>query len=675
MQIKVHRCDDDTLPQLLGLPSQQIAPFISLLSSIGRVFSLDNQRFILNPSHLIEFIRPLVHHRPLSMWNARAPAECCVYCDDVGKHDELRGYLRDLGAKSGDAADGIIARLNRKLLPFVSSSMLPLRMSWSLIEDQTLQRAVLKLLQDCYIISPFLADADSFYVPARLLDFDEDDSFANDSASPECSCRLLFAFPTRSMPFLAALFCIMSSSCASFLHFTVSRTSVRVSKANSFCNIKVQTCHQCFIDLHGACRQLPNGLDGNSFPYILHVCANNFSLFAFAVQSIDKVLQRGIAGFRFESWVLLPASPSPIWGLLEAYKYSSIWNSSRSVPKFLSHVLRGKVTDELPLAQISRSARRFTIEEVFPRSCSVFLSHTSQGVNDGTIECVKLLKQELESLTFHSVWFDENDMGSTSNFYDKMLHGIVQCSLFIVALTPQYFLRPNCLIELDLALRLGKEIVVISMHPSVQFSAAHEFKNRSIYMRSSFATQRAQISRLSEYRLLPRVQALFDAVVLANNALDCFWSFCPWTSTSPCWKDVLSPHGGNAAAQTFREIVSAMCTQKGLYRDFAPAAAHHAFFCSPSDFEPQKVSGDSDLLMQRLFPRLQQDIIKKSLSQTDWERFYENLMNAAVWAISEDDIVEFAKTQGSASALGDWKKQTLEKFCMPRQLMVAIQCL
>ncbi len=55
------------------------------------------------------------------------------------------------------------------------------------------------------------------------------------------------------------------------------------------------------------------------------------------------------------------------------------------------------------------------------------------------------------------------------------------------------------------------------------------------------------------------------------------------------------------------------------------------------------------------------------------EHFYENLMNAAVWAISEDDIVEFAKTQGTASALEDWKKKTLDNFCMPRDLTVAIQ--
>ncbi len=297
-------------------------------------------------------------------------------------------------------------------------------------------------------------------------------------------------------------------------------------------------------------------------------------------------------------------------------------------------------------------------------------------MNDGTVECVKLLKQDVESLTFHSVWFDDNDMGSTSNFYDKMLRGIVQCSLFVVALTPQYFLRPNCLIELDLALRLGKEIVVISMHPSVQFRAAHAFKNESIYMRSSYANQP---SRLTEYRLLPRVQVLFDAVVLANNALDCLWPFRPWMSASARWKDVLPSNGGNVAAQTFRDTINVLCTQKGLFQDFAPAVAHpaaqHAAFHSTADFEPQKVCDDSDLLMHRLFPRLQQRIIKNSVSQQEWEHFYENLMNAAVWAISEDDIVEFAKTQGSASALVDWKKKTLDNFCMPRELTVAMQCL
>jgi hypothetical protein len=295
-------------------------------------------------------------------------------------------------------------------------------------------------------------------------------------------------------------------------------------------------------------------------------------------------------------------------------------------------------------------------------------------VNDGTIECVKLLKQDVESLTFHSVWFDDNDMGSTSNFHDKMLRGIVQCSLFVVALTPQYFLRPNCLIELDLALRLRKEIVVISMHPSVQFDAAYAFKNGSIYMRSSHAQQP---SRLTEYRLLPRVQALFDAVVLANNALDCLWPFRPWTSASARWKDVLPSNGGNVAAQTFRDTVNVLCAQKSLFQDFAPAAAQaaaqHAAFHSTADFEPQKVCDDSNLLMQRLFPRLQQGIVKNSVSQQEWDHFNENLMNAAVWAISEDDIVEFAKTQGPASALVDWKKETLDNFCMPRELTVAIQ--
>jgi hypothetical protein len=133
-----------------------------------------------------------------------------------------------------------------------------------------------------------------------------------------------------------------------------------------------------------------------------------------------------------------------------------------------------------------------TRSDVFPRTCSTFLSHAYEG--DGTSRFTDLLKDFIERRFICSVWYDKSEMHDTSEFFDEMKIGLQEASTVIICLTPLYMTRPNCLRELRWALDLRdyesnvskeqkRRIHILALHPMMTHAGRQVvISNRCVFL-------------------------------------------------------------------------------------------------------------------------------------------------------------------------------------------------
>jgi hypothetical protein len=233
------------------------------------------------------------------------------------------------------------------------------------------------------------------------------------------------------------------------------------------------------------------------------------------------------------------------------------------------------------------------LTDLFPRTCSIFLSHVYEG--DGTSHFTDMLKDFLERRFICSVWYDKNILGEHNEFHVEMKKGLCEASSVIICLTPLYLTRPNCLRELRWALDLKEayakgpqsralKICILPLHPAMTFAGRQVIKEHRCVMLpkhedTSFPRSEDQVV----------VHFLSDeALALLNRieAMGCFNDFIdamPWRSDFDDWtQDVpefdlsysgevprnVSDFVKNSKAKLVQHLMDAFCNNGQFSKSF-----------------------------------------------------------------------------------------------------------
>ena len=337
-------------------------------------------------------------------------------------------------------------------------------------------------------------------------------------------------------------------------------------------------------------RMLTKGLQENTQTELsakaaamLHLCCSkrDSALFRFCVEGVEEVLQSWYPDFRQDIFM------------------------SCYVPDDLNSQHYRVYVPLLPIFDQNANKslagdRHLPPAKLFPRTCSIFLSHAYEG--DGTSQFTDMLKEFIERRFICSVWYDKSNMDEASEFKKEMQTGLSVASSIIICLTPLYMTRPNCLRELKWALDLRDhhaksskggppipKICVLALHPSMTFAGRQTvLKHRCVFLPKSQdnATPRSEdqviAHMLSEHAI--QLLAKLDDRGIYNDFIDAM----PWRSDFEDWShDVpeldlsFSEHAPVSVADFFQNSTSKSVRE--LLTTFSASSTAPDFKNSPLD--------------------------------------------------------------------------------------------
>jgi hypothetical protein len=263
---------------------------------------------------------------------------------------------------------------------------------------------------------------------------------------------------------------------------------------------------------------------------ILHVsCSKNDSaLFRFCIEGLEQVLKAWYPDFSKDVY-------------MSCFVPDLDFKSFFGMQMPLSRIFDQNACKRLSL----ENDRHVALNDLFPRTCSIFLSHVYEG--DGTSHFTDMLKDFLERRFICSVWYDKSTFGEHNEFHEQMKRGLYEASSVIICLTPLYLTRPNCLRELRWALDLrdaytkgpqsrNLKICILPLHPALTFAGRQAIKEHRCVMLPMY--QDTSTPR-SEDRVIVHVLS-DEALTLLNRleAMGCFNDFIdamPWRSDFADW--------------------------------------------------------------------------------------------------------------------------------------------
>ncbi len=485
-----------------GVSDDELWSVIEFWSLVGRIFVHESQ-VVRDPSTLIALLKPLLHHQPLQMMRlpvyqsllveaslqrADTRAELSSLLNRLQTNDELPLQLLDhlIAWKdlSGDQRSSMLAFFERSRLLCRVKQQPDVRLMTSRVRAKPhLTEAVGRVTAGAAYHALYLLPLNHIAIIAHLQ-------------STVCSLRLEYV-NLENVLGRDSLLVHRTNDASCACVFSVEPFAAGVEQNQRFSSL---------------CSKL-----GDPFSCVLRVASSDFGMFKFFAGCVDTVLESSSFGTRYQCWVTVLQAAS------SAAAAAAKWTLFRdSIP------VSQQQQQMLCRLSLSRALRCNLHEQVIPghsvmcmfqpRS-SVFVSH---AWGDGTAEFIARLKAHVEQQTLANVWVDQDGLNQQQEvlipaFRDAMC----QARVVVVALTPSYLTRPNCLRELRWALdfeRAGHlRIVLLSLHPAVTYDGRLQLVLDGPLQGLVFSSKEKKVKRLCP-----------EALALVERLNDVHMNTLPW---------------------------------------------------------------------------------------------------------------------------------------------------
>lgn len=143
-------------------------------------------------------------------------------------------------------------------------------------------------------------------------------------------------------------------------------------------------------------------------------------------------------------------------------------------------------------------------------------------MGDGTGVFIQRLKTHFEHQTLTSVWVDQDGLNQQlETIIPSFRAALCQARIVLVALTPSYLTRPNCLRELRWALdfeRAGHvKVLVLALHPAVTFEGRLQLVKDGALHGLVFSSKEKKVMRICP-----------EALALVERLNDVHMNLLPW---------------------------------------------------------------------------------------------------------------------------------------------------
>ncbi len=498
--------------ELAMLNEEDIYDALEFWAQLGRVF-LQNGQLFPKPQFMVDLIRPLVHHMPMSMLTDMERLGLLKeQSSQPGTlHDEVRRHLQVLEARNEVHEDFLMKHVR----------------SWSQLSKEQAQ-VMLRFFVDCALLSETENQLGTYLVTARLRNLPsvqqlvtseiDSSTVAHPAVLPD-STELSTEMRERleisayredvmrgikeslqpfmqsshcAKPVLALIlgisyisdhdvspgFCVRANEAFFLLpirHIAViSRLQARIVQMKPR---DISMNMQMFSDgvMISRGKSLCAAVERSWIPNerspklrdrvvhlncVLHLVSNDYGMFRFMSRCIESIIETAFAGLRYECWCPVRDQHGTT---IDWMKFDG--GSTHAIEHSLSTTLEEKnIFDVLFDGQ--------QLHQLFALCCPVFVSH---AWGDGTFLFVKRLKRYIETLALASVWCDYLHLNQKQGALEvKFREGLCKASVILVCLTPRYLTRPNCLRELqwalDFAYKAEKDVRILPLHPALTFA-------------------------------------------------------------------------------------------------------------------------------------------------------------------------------------------------------------
>jgi hypothetical protein len=472
---------------------------IEFWSLVGRIFVYESH-VVREPSTLIALLKPLLHHEPLQMM--RIPGYQNLLVDESlqssATRSELEAMLQNLKLKD-EASLKLLDHLRawKELSDEQRSSMLAF-FERSRLLCQVSQRPEVRFISSRVRAKPHLTSEAKHVTAVSMY-------------------HVLYLLPLNHIGIIAHLQAEVSSA---GLQFTVwdcqsGRDSLLLRRSGASQCSCMFTVDSFSVDVEQSARfSTLCGLLGESFSCVLRIACTDFGMLKFASQCADKALDSCSFGSRFQCWLTVVDSATIIsGGQWIARKWIKFRDAVSSTLNKLS------LGDALQLNHHEKIIPGQSIIELFQPHSSIFVSH---AWGDGTGVFIQRLKTHFEHQTLTSVWVDQDGLNQqVETLIPSFRAALCQARIVLVALTPTYLTRPNCLRELRWALdfeRAGHlKVLLLALHPAVTFDGRLQLVQNGPLRGLVFSSKEKKVKRLCP-----------EALALVERLNDVHMNMLPW---------------------------------------------------------------------------------------------------------------------------------------------------
>jgi GTPase SAR1 family protein len=535
-------------------------------ADLGRIF-IYKDFVLINPLHLVNLMKPLLHHDPPFLLSDACPDEYKALllpsCHEISSRSNCLLYLKKLK---------YYALLDRRLL-----ALLP---DWT--ESLEFHEAMLKFLADCHLIcfTGHISDARSdILVTARSRDlpsFDTDYFFApwlgdHDEELKMRHVRLRFSAVIGSRDAYRVLFLAsrhhvgIISRLQAFIQkaqprkislvVRAAKECLFICRGDSILTNTTQAC--CAVRVLPSCNDVrPDDLSLSAFlmndgplsrendrrACAVIVSSNDFALLTFMVSCVEDTLKNWSICVDCQCWVQGPSDNQPFikFDCLSGDTVNdAVDDAVDAVDDACSLPLSAVLTGN-PWNEVVPGVR---MRDIFPfqRRCAMFLSYAlMDSENTGTRCACDSIRNGFQQAALCSVWMNRADAPRDQPRKMLMRKALQAANVYIICLTPLYFTWPDCLIELNDILTLvekfpvNKRLIVMPLHPAMTASGRRHIRQTKYVLLPDF--QNVSIIRkhclsCNALNLLERLSN-YDPGLDDHFAVRCLDTE-PWLSTLP----------------------------------------------------------------------------------------------------------------------------------------------
>jgi hypothetical protein len=472
---------------------------IEFWSLVGRIFVYESH-VVREPSTLIALLKPLLHHEPLQMMRVSGYQNLLVEASlqSSGARTELEAMLQNL-----------------KLTDEASLKLLDHLRAWKELSVEQ-RSSMLAFFEHSRLLCQVSQRPEVRFISSRVR--------AKPHLTTEAECvtavsmyHVLYLLPLNHIGIIAHLQAEVSSAGLQFtiLECQSGRDSLLLRRSGASQCSCIFSVDSFSVGVQQNARfSSLFSLLGEPFSCVLRIACTDFGMLKFASQCADKALDSCSFGSRFQCWLTVVDNATIIGG---GQWIAQKWIKFRDAVS--STLNRLSLGDALQQNHHEKVIPVQSIIEMFQPRSSIFVSH---AWGDGTGVFIQRLKIHMEHQTLTSLWVDQEGLNQQlETLIPSFRAALCQARVVIVALTPSYLTRPNCLRELRWALdfeRAGHlKVLLLALHPAVTFDGRLQLVQDGPLKGLVFSSKEKKVKRLCP-----------EAISLVQRLNDVHLNMLPW---------------------------------------------------------------------------------------------------------------------------------------------------